>query len=406
MKMKKQIAALFLCNFAILFIGFGLFPLLPVYASEFGATPPMIGVYLAITYIAISLGNLLPGWLSGRTSQKLVFVSAGFIGVPALILLGRAAELWQVVALTGTVWFTGGVGIALVSVFTSRLVDKSQRGKLFSLIALTTPLGAMIGGVAVAWLVEAQGYRLMFTVLGLVYAFWPVIGLLVVKDQPASLAASTRSRSVTQAHPGRTFTLLLLSVLLVAMTISISRLGLSLSMKAAMFSPAAIAGTNMVGGLVTIPIVLGFGLLSDRLGRKLLLALGCLLAALSTVLLISANQLWHFWVVSAAMLAARSISGSLASALASDFLAPEVLGEALPRLTSMNWVAGVLGFAGSGYVMETLGRSSLYWMATIFSLAAAAIIGLMIRQDQRPVPEPSPSRADCLSPCVEGSGAD
>ena len=404
--MNKQMAALFLCNFAILFIGFGLFPLLPVYASGFGATPSMIGVYLALTYIAISLGAMLPGWLSGRISQKVVFVAAGFLGAPALILLGNATEFWQVIALTGTVWFTGGVGISLVSVFTGRFADKDQRGKWFSLIALTTPLGAVIGGATVAWLVEMQGYRVMFTALALVYALWPLVGLLQVRDIPASQAVPPKSRNALQVRPGRTFTLLLLSVLLVAMTISISRLGLSLSMKARLFSPAAIAGTNAVGGSVTIPFVLGLGLLSDRVGRKLLLSFACLLAASSTVLLISANQLWHFWVVAAAVLVARSISGSLASALATDILAPEVLGKALPGLNSLNWVAGVLGFAGSGYVMETLGRNSLYWMATIFSLVAAAIIGLMDRHGQASFLEPSPPQKESLSQYAEGSSSD
>jgi MFS family permease len=404
--MNKQMAALFLCNFAILFIGFGLFPLLPVYATGFGATPSMIGVYLALTYIAISLGAMLPGWLSGRISQKVVFVAAGFLGAPALILLGNAIKFWQVIVLTGTVWFTGGVGISLVSVFTGRFADKDQRGKWFSLIALTTPLGAVIGGATVAWLVEMQGYRVMFTALALVYALWPLVGLLQVRDIPASPTLPPKSGNALQVRPGRTFTLLLLSVLLVAMTISISRLGLSLSMKARLFSPAAIAGANAVGGLVTIPFVLGLGLLSDRVGRKLLLAFASLLAALSTVLLISANQLWHFWVVSAAVLVARSISGSLASALATDILAPEVLGKALPGLNSLNWVAGVLGFAGSGYVMETLGRNSLYLMAAIFSLAAAAIIGLMDRHGQASVKEPSPPREESLSPCAEGSSSD
>jgi MFS family permease len=404
--MNKQLAALFLCNIAILFVGFGVFPLLPVYASRFGAAPSMIGVYLALVYIAISLGTMLPGWLSGRISPKLVFVTAGCLGVPALVLLGHAVAFWQVVALTAIVWFTGGIGIALVGVFTGRFAGKDQRGKWFGLIGLTTPLGAVIGGASVAWLVQRQDYSVMFTTLGLVYGLWPLVGLLLVRDKPASPATPIGSSNVLQVRPGRTFTLLIISVLLVAMTISISRLGLSLSMKAGQFSPAAIAGTNVVGGLVTIPFVLGFGLLSDRVGRRPLLTFGCLLAALSAVLLVGASQLWHFWVVSALVLVARSLSTSLASALATDILAPEVLGKVLPRLSSMNWVAGVLGFAGSGYVIEKLGENNLYWMATLFALAAAAIVGLMIGRGQESDSEPDLRRTESLSPCVEGSGAD
>jgi MFS family permease len=400
MKMNKQLSALFVSSFAILFIGFGVFPLLPIYAARFGATPSTIGVYLALTYAAISFGTMLPGWLSSRISQKAVFVTAGLFGVPALILLGYAAELWQVVALTGMVWFTGGVGIALIAVFTGRSAGKDQRGRWFTFIALTTPLGAVIGGTTVSWLVESQGYKVMFSALGLVYAVWPLVGLLLVKDKQASQTASPGSRMARRVRPDRTFSLLVWTVMLVAVTISISRLGLSLSMKANLFSPAAIARANVVGGLATIPFVLGFGLLSDRVGRKFLLACAYLLAALSTFLLLHATQLWHFWIVSAAVLVARSLSGSLASALATDILAPETLGKALPRLSSMNWVAGILGFAGSGYVIETLGEHSLYWIATLFALAAVTIAALMMRRGEGSAP------VECLSPSPEGSSAD
>ena len=369
----------------------------------------MIGVYLALTYIAISLGTMLPGWLSGRISQKAVFVTAGLLGVPAVILLGYAAEFWQVIALTGIVWFTGGVGITLVSVFTGRLANKEQRGRWFGLIALTTPLGAVVGGSLVAWLVETQGYRVMFTALGPVYALWPLVGLLVIKEPRAAQTAQTaqpRSGAGLQVRPDRRFSVLLLSALLAAMTISISRLGLSLSMKAALFPAAAIARTNVVGGLVTIPFVISFGLLSDRLGRRLFLVIGYLLAALSTLLLVSANQLWHFWMVSASVLVARSISASLASALATDILPPEALGKALPRLNSLNWVAGILGFAASGYVMETLGQSGLYWIATSFALMAAVLIGFMSRGDQRSAIEANLPPVQSLSPSPKGSSAD
>jgi MFS family permease len=326
--------------------------------------------------------------------------------VPAVSLLGYAKEFWQVVVLTGIVWFTGGVGITLVSVFTGRLANKDQRGRWFGLIALTTPLGAVVGGSVVAWLVETYGYQVMFTALGPVYAIWPLVGVLLIKEPRAAQTAALRVGEAFPVRRDRRFSLLLLSALFVAMTISISRLGLSLSMKAALFSPAAIARTNVVGGLVTIPFVIGFGVLSDRLGRRLFLVTGYLLAALSTLLLVGASQLWHFWIVSASVLVARSISASLASALATDILPPQALGKALPRLNSLNWMAGILGFAASGYVIEKLGQNSLYWAATIFALAAAAIMGFMTRGDERSDFESKMPHGPSLSPSPKGSSAD
>ena len=94
---NKQILYLFLCNFAIVFIGFGLFPVLPLYAAEFDANPSFIGIYLAITYIAISIGSILAGQLSGRISHKTLFTAAGLLGLVSLFLLGVANALWQVV---------------------------------------------------------------------------------------------------------------------------------------------------------------------------------------------------------------------------------------------------------------------------------------------------------------------
>ena len=99
---NKQLLYLFLCNFAIVFIGFGLFPVLPLYAAEFGASPSFIGIYLAITYIAISIGSILAGQLSERVSYKTLFTVAGLLGTVSLLLLGAANALWQVTILTAS----------------------------------------------------------------------------------------------------------------------------------------------------------------------------------------------------------------------------------------------------------------------------------------------------------------
>jgi MFS family permease len=187
------------------------------------------------------------------------------MGVVALFLMGMVTSLWQLVLLTSVVWFTGGVGLSLITVFIGMHAAEGNRGRWFSLVALTNPLGAVVGGLAVSWMVAWQGYPLMFALLGLVYAVWPLVGLLKVEDKPAIVGARSQL-AASRSPPRRGYQLLLLAVLLSAMTVSVVRMGLSISMKAIDFSPAAISGANVVGGLVTIPLVLGFGALSDRLG--------------------------------------------------------------------------------------------------------------------------------------------
>jgi MFS family permease len=322
-------------------------------------------------------------------------------GVLALFLMGQATTLWQVVVLTSVVWFTGGVGLSLVSVFIGLHADEGSRGKWFSLVAITNPLGAVVGGLAVGWAVAWQGYPMMFTLLGLVYAVWPLVGLWKVQDKPLNKAAKPETATLSSPRSSRSYHLLLLAVLLSAMTVSVVRIGLSLSMQAIHFSPAAIAGANVVGGLVTIPVVLGFGSLSDRLGRRLFLALGYLLAAFSGASLLKAEQLWQFWIVAAAVLIARTIGGSLASALATDILPPQTLGRSLPILGTMNWASGVLGFAGSGYVMETLGASNLYLIATLLPLVAAGLMVMLPGRSQEVASDQNGQRLECLTQPVK-----
>ena len=372
---NKQLIYLFLCNFAIFFTGFGLFPLLPLYATEFGASPAFIGIYLAITYIAISLGSILAGQLSERLPRKTLFTATGLLGIPALVLLGQAQALWQVVVLTALVWFAGGVGLSIVNVLTGLHTSSAVRGKAFGLTSLSSPLAAMMGGLVVGQMVSWQGYPLMFVVLAIVWTMWPVLAIFRVEDKPTCISANPAKEVQAPAHrPGTVFLLLLGTVLLASMTVSVVRLGLSLSMQARQFSAADVSTANAIGGLVTIPLTLLIGVLSDKLGRKRFLMLGYLVAAGGTVILMSAEQLWHFWVVSSLVLGARSVITTLSPAYATDLLSRRALGRALPLVGTMNWVSGVVGFAGSGYVLDTFGATSLYGGASV----AAVIAGIMI----------------------------
>ena len=157
--------SIFISSFSILCVGFGLFPLLPIYAGKFGASPTLIGIYLALTYVSITVGTMLAGWLSGKAPRRLMLIMAGFTGVMALALLGKAASLWQVIFLTGYVWFTGGIGLANIDVLTGLNTESTNRGKWFSRIALTNPLGAIVGSLVVGQLVDWKGYPLMFVVM-------------------------------------------------------------------------------------------------------------------------------------------------------------------------------------------------------------------------------------------------
>jgi MFS family permease len=366
----RQFAVLFICNAVPLFIGMGLFPVLPLYAAQLGASRTDIGVYYAVVYVASAVSVLLTGWLAGRVPRRRLFLAGATLGIPALALMGHVTALWQLVALTAIVWFCGGVTLTLLSVFTGILADGARRGRVFSLMFLVYPLDALIGGGAVGELIARFGYTPMFYALAAIWTIQPVVGMLGLRDsritRPAAAAANGGAVSL-----GRPFALLLLTSLLGAVAINVGRLGTALSMQTLSFSPEAVASTAIVSGLATIPLTAVIGTLSDRFGRRAMLALSYLLAAAGTGLLIGAAALWQFQLAATLLLAAWCVSRAVASALGTDLLAPEALSRGLSRLGSTDSIASIAGFAAAGVVMDALGGASLYVAATAFALAAA-----------------------------------
>jgi MFS family permease len=369
---NAQLLYLFVSSFTILFVGMGLFPVLPVYATEFGASRTVIGIYYALMYAANAAGAMLTNRLAARLTHNGLFGRERAWHTSPM-LLGQA-RLWQVVMLTTIVWFCGGVGLALVNVFTGHQAGSKSRGKSFSLMFLAFPLGAVFGGTLVGRLVGAAGYHTMFVVLGAVWAMLPAIGVFKLKIAPDfSLARTTTTQRAT-ARLGTNFYRVLAMTLLASIAINTGRLGTALSMQAQDFSASAISSTGTVSGLLTIPIVLLIGALSDRLGRKTFLMLGNVMAGGGALMLAFATDLWMFWIAATLVLIALCTNGALASALVTDTLSPQARQRGLPWINAMNPVAGVLSFASIGFLMDTFGQLPVYLTALTVAVGAALLL--------------------------------
>lgn len=386
---------LFTSSFLVLFVGMGLFPLLPVYAAQLGASKSTIGVLFAAMYISNAIGSMMPAWLAGRVTRKSLFVAGSILGIPALLLLGRATALWQVAVLTSILWLSGGLVVSLVNVFTGLYSSGRNRGKSFSLMSLPLPLGTVIGSAAVGSLVTWQGFGPMFSMLGGLWVLLPLIGLFVLRDRLP--AGSAGGRIPTAAGPARfapSFYLLLGLTVASALAINAGRLGTSLSMQALDFTPGAIASSATVSGLVAIPLTFLIGTLSDRLGRERFLAIGYLLASCGVLLLVFATQLWQFWLAATLLLVSLSASGAMASALTTDILAPEALTRGLSWLKGTNSIAGVISFAATGVFLDNFGAGALFMVALILPAVAALLLESVGCKPKRILPLPASLRND------------
>lgn len=389
---NKQLMYLFLSNVAILFVGMGLFPILPLNAARYGATNSQIGLYFAVIYLFSALGPITTGWYTRRFSMKRIFVVAGILGIPALFLMGAASSFIEVIIYTGLLWYFGSVLLALSTVFTSANTNEASRGKAFSLLSVAAPVGALIGGIGVGQLISWQGYPFMFYALGILWIAVPAIGQFLLKDLPGN-APNTSSRQAVKSSPEArawkpdlNFTILLIVSLLASMAINISRLGTSISMQSLNFTAEAVSSTSVIAGLVTIPITLVIGVLSDRLGRKHLLAAGFLFSMSGSLVLLTAHNLLQFWTASMLQMMALSVNGAMGLAVANDVLPDRAVGIGLPMINMVNSAANIICFAVSGWMIDGLGINTVYLTSALLALTSAVLLEGILKSQRQTAP--------------------
>ena len=298
------------------------------------------------------------------------------VGVPVVVLLGQVTSFWQIVVLTALIWFFGGIGLTLSTIFLGQYADNNKRGKSFGLMFLAFPVAMLISGAVVGWLIEWQGYPVMFTVVGLVFALFPIAAFLrpadslVVNNEPKTKAINSSKSRLSKA-----FYLLLAVSFLIEASVYSSRMVMSIAMDALSFSAGAISGTSIVSGIAAILFGLIISTYSDKFGSKLFMVFGILGAVGGTLVLSVGTELWHFWLATALLFAGHTVNGAIIPAVGSSLLSKGALSKGMAKLTSMTWIAGIIGFSVTGYVIDFFGTQTLFIIATVFAVTAVVIAG-------------------------------
>ncbi|MGE5220940.1 MAG: MFS transporter, partial [Omnitrophica WOR_2 bacterium] len=305
--------------------------------------------------------------------QKLPLLITCLVGIPLPWLMGQVSTVWGLTLLTALLWFTGGLGIALVGILAGLSAGEDERGKIFGVLALTGGLGALVGGLGTGWLVSRWGYTTMFNMITILMALWPLCAIFLkeTETKPPGL----------ENHPawalpglGKSFYLLFVASTLSSISVFFVILIRSILMNNLEFGPLEITSTGAIGGLVAMPFPLLMGLLSDRIGRKTLLVIGYLTALASIVLLAFSKELWNFWIVFMLQGIATGSAG-IGSALVTDLVPRESFGKGLSIFNSSAWIGGIIGSAAGGYILQNAGFLPTFIIGGFLAVAA---IGLLI----------------------------
>lgn len=139
------------------------------------------------------------------------------------------------------------------------------------------------------------------------------------------------------------------------------------------FDPTAISRVVAVGGAVSLPFPLLLGWLSDHIGRYWLIIFCFLAGAVGLVTLAASLTLWHFWVATV-LLAGPGVSLAIGPALVTDLVPPEILGKALAWYGFAPSMGGILGFALTGYAIQSFGMTTTFFGGAAFTLIAVIVV--------------------------------
>jgi MFS family permease len=302
------VAGAFLALFAIglVLAGFGVF-FKPV-STQFGWTRAEVSMAASIASIISAFAAIPVGRLSDRFSPRVVNLVISATGGCAYILMSQMNTIWQLYLSYGIL-----VGISMTNVIPivaliTRCFEK-QRGWLMGMSFAGGSVGAIVAAPAITKLIDVFNWRTSYLITGIVVLILVVLATLILKDpskkdispQPKNSPSpgqnlAEQSISLSQALHSGVFWILV--VLILCSTIAqqvitvhiiphVTDVGITPLVAATIVS--VIYAVNTLGNLAG-------GKIFDKLGSGLSIISGVSMLLISVLMLMVANQVWHFYV--------------------------------------------------------------------------------------------------------------
>jgi MFS family permease len=162
----------------------------PGITEEWGIPRSELGVVLSAELVGMGFGSVILGGMADKAGRKPTMLLCLVIMAIGMFMASNAGDVWPL-----TMWrFVTGLGIggmlASTNAVTAESTSKSARSFAMGMYVIGYPIGGVIGGFAAqTWLIEAYGWRGVFTFGAVVTAAMIPLVLLLVPETPAFYAA-------------------------------------------------------------------------------------------------------------------------------------------------------------------------------------------------------------------------
>ncbi len=359
--------------------------ILPAFLASIGAGPAALGTIEGVADAVSSFVKVGAGYSADRWGHRKAVAVLGYVLTGVSKASFALASSWPPV-LAGRVvgWFGRGIRGPVRDAMLAESVPPEARGRAFGFHRAGDTAGAVAGPLVALLLLGVLDLRGIF-VLTLIPGLLSALAFALLVSDPPRRGGGERFLASLRAVP-RPFRRLLVAVGLFgiadfAPTLLIlqAQLALTPSLGRAAATSAGVALYLLRNALYTVASY-PLGALSDRFGRRDLLAGGYALAGLTFAgfawLPARLPVLGGLFALAGVFIAAED---TLEGALAADLLPERGRGLGYGLLGSVNGVGDLVSSVVVGALWAALGATAGFAYATALSLAAAAVLLVAVR---------------------------
>jgi MFS family permease len=360
--------------------------LLPAFlVTVIGASATSVGLIEGAGEGFALITRVFSGYLSDRLERRKGLIVSGYLlgtlTKPLFALAGGAGLVFGARLLDR---FGKGLRGAPRDALIADLTPAHQWGAAYGLRQALDSVGAFVGPLlAVAIMaLTADDFRAVFWLAGLPGAVAVAILVLGVRE-PAGRSVQPVRAPVSAAdlrRLGRAYWLVLVTGVVFSMA-RFSEAFLLLRAGAAGLAPGLVPLVLVIISLVYALGAYPVGRLSDRLGRRRLLAAGLAFLIIADLILAGATGVWQVAAGAALWGLHLAFTQGLFSALVADTSAAAVRGTAFGVYGLVTGVAVLLASVLAGWLWDRYGAPATFLAGALFSVLALAGYGVLHRRD-------------------------
>lgn len=372
-------------------------PILPFFLVSVGATGLIIGLIEGAAETTAALLKVPSGWLSDRIGRRKPFILAGY-GSSALVkpLLIVATAPWHVLGIRISERVGKGVRSAPRDALIADSTECESMGLAFGFHKFMDTFGAILGVIGLIALVFAMGiglegdydaedYRTIFAVAAVPALASVLVIILFVREKKRPRCETEAAFLKDMRGLGRGFWLLMI----VVMAFYIAEVNVAFFLLKGDEEGLSITSVLLLYPLFNIAFALlatSFGSLSDRFGRKPVIAASFVVFAATCAVMAVADGLWMLVLGFGMFGAYKAASEGVFKAYVVDSVGQEMRGSALGAFHTGVGLVMLPGGIIAGLLWDSIGSHATFEFGAVMAIVSLVLLAVVAPREIRGQP--------------------